>query len=165
MSQSKTLLSYQMGYCGQVVDLDAMTPSRRLAYCLGVGHVAAGTLPLMTGVEVRKALKLGCGVTMTSVKRREGGDDETAAVARGKEGAVSAAPFRAGDVVLQVSRRGVLTQRYSMCDMPGTTFEVISQDRGQILIGRKAKDSQVIPEGWVDASDFARVIPSKEATP
>jgi hypothetical protein len=66
--RSKTLLSYQKGYCGQPADIEAMKPREARAYCLGVGHVAAGTLPLGSGAEVLAALTtrrrdvLGSGV-------------------------------------------------------------------------------------------------------
>lgn len=69
--RSKTLISYQKGYCGQPADIEAMKPREARAYCLGVGHVAAGTLPLMTGTAVLAAL---------STRRRvEGGDSEATA--------------------------------------------------------------------------------------
>ncbi len=67
--RSKTLISYQKGYCGQPVDIEAMKPREARAYCLGVGHVAAGTLPLGSGTEVLAAL---------STKRRREGGAETA---------------------------------------------------------------------------------------
>lgn len=70
--RSKTLISYQKGYCGQPADIEAMKPREARAYCLGVGHVAAGTLPLGSGAEVLAAL---------STRRRvEGGDSEAAVV-------------------------------------------------------------------------------------
>ncbi len=50
--RSKTLISYQKGYCGQPADIEAMKPREARAYCLGVGHVAAGTLPFGSGAEV-----------------------------------------------------------------------------------------------------------------
>lgn len=68
--RSKTLISYQQGYCGQPSDIEAMKPREARAYCLGVGHVAAGTLPLGRGTEVLAAL---------TTRRRVGGDDETTA--------------------------------------------------------------------------------------
>ena len=75
--RSKTLISYQKGYCGQPADIEAMKPREARAYCLGVGHVAAGTLPFGSGAEVLTAL---------STRRRDVGlggseDDETATVA------------------------------------------------------------------------------------
>lgn len=70
--RSKTLIRYQQGYCGQPADIEAMKPREARAYCLGVGHVAAGTLPLMTGTAVLAAL---------STRRRDVGGDDTAAVA------------------------------------------------------------------------------------
>lgn len=63
--RSKTLISYQKGYCGQYADIEAMKPREARAYCLGVGHVAAGTLPLELSSEVLAAL---------SVRRRRDGD-------------------------------------------------------------------------------------------
>ena len=54
--RSKTLISYQKGYCGQPADIEAMKPREARAYCLGVGHVAAGTLPFGSGAEVLTAL-------------------------------------------------------------------------------------------------------------
>lgn len=71
--RSKTLISYQKGYCGQPADIEAMKPREARAYCLGVGHVAAGTLPFGSGTEVLAAL---------TTRRRVGGcgaaDGETA---------------------------------------------------------------------------------------
>lgn len=67
--RSKTLISYQKGYCGQPADIEVMKPREARAYCLGVGHVAAGTLPLGSGADVLAAL---------TTRRRRGGDDETA---------------------------------------------------------------------------------------
>jgi hypothetical protein len=72
--RSKTLISYQKGYCGQPADIEAMKPREARAYCLGVGHVAAGTLPFGSGAEVLAAL---------TTRRRDVGlggseDDETA---------------------------------------------------------------------------------------
>ena len=75
--RSKTLTSYQKGYCGQPADIEAMKPREARAYCLGVGHVAAGTLPFGSGAEVLAAL---------TTRRRDVGlggseDDEAAMVA------------------------------------------------------------------------------------
>jgi len=72
--RSKTLISYQKGYCGQPADIEAMKPREARAYCLGVGHVAAGTLPLGSGAEVLAAL--------STKRRRDGGGDDEATVAR-----------------------------------------------------------------------------------
>ncbi len=70
--RSKTLISYQKGYCGQPADIEAMKPREARAYCLGVGHVAAGTLPFGSGTEVLAALTTrrrdvdgGCEVVAT----------------------------------------------------------------------------------------------------
>ena len=69
--RSKTLISYQKGYCGQPADIEAMKPREARAYCLGVGHVAAGTLPFGSGTEVLAAL-------MTRRRDVSSGSDETA---------------------------------------------------------------------------------------
>ena len=68
--RSKTLISYQKGYCGQPADIEAMKPREARAYCLGVGHVAAGTLPFGRGAEVLAAL---------STRRRDVDDEAMAA--------------------------------------------------------------------------------------
>lgn len=70
--RSKTLIRYQQGYCGQPSDIEAMKPREARAYCLGVGHVAAGTLPLESGAAVLAAL---------TTRRRGKGNDETVTVA------------------------------------------------------------------------------------
>ena len=75
--RSKTLISYQKGYCGQPADIEAIKPREARAHCLGVGHVAAGTLPFGSGAEVLAAL---------TTRRRDVGlggseDDETTMVA------------------------------------------------------------------------------------
>ena len=69
--RSKTLIRYQQGYCGQPADIEAMKPREARAYCLGVGHVAAGTLPLESGAAVLAAL---------TTRRRDVGGGEAAAV-------------------------------------------------------------------------------------
>ena len=68
--RSKTLIRYQQGYCGQPADIEAMKPREARAYCLGVGHVAAGTLPFGRGAEVLAAL---------STRRRDVDDEAMAA--------------------------------------------------------------------------------------
>ncbi len=75
--RSKTLISYQKGYCGQPADIEAMKPREARAYCLGVGHVAAGTLPFGSGAEVLAALATG----QRDVGLGGSEDDETATVA------------------------------------------------------------------------------------
>lgn len=72
--RSKTLTSYQKGYCGQPADIEAMKPREARAYCLGVGHVAAGTLPFGSGAEVLAALATG----QRDVGLGGSEDDETA---------------------------------------------------------------------------------------
>ena len=57
MSRSKTLTYYQMGYCGQPIDIEATKPRFVLAYCLGVGDVAAGREAMRTGREVAVRLR------------------------------------------------------------------------------------------------------------
>ena len=54
MAQNKSLLNYQRGYAGVVVDLEAMKPWERKCYLLGVWHVA-GAYPCYTtyGTVVR----------------------------------------------------------------------------------------------------------------
>jgi len=103
--RTKTLISYQKGYCGQPADIEAMKPREARAYCLGVGHVAAGTLPLGSGAEVLAAL---------STRRRWEVDvDETATTAAEVATNVrTVAPnhtFSVGDVVRRVSANGFLT--------------------------------------------------------
>lgn len=82
--RSRTLIAYQKGYCGQPADIEAMKPREARAYCLGVGHVAAGTLPLGSGSEVLAAL---------STRRRD-----------------VAVTWLPGDIVKRVSAVGLLTQ-------------------------------------------------------
>lgn len=67
MSRSLTLMYYQKGYCGQPIDIEATKPRFVQAYCLGVGHVAAGTAALLTGREVRSALR-GVGEVKIEVR-------------------------------------------------------------------------------------------------
>lgn len=75
--RSKTLISYQKGYCGQPADIEAMKPREARAYCLGVGHVAAGTLPLGSGADVLAAL--------TTRRRDVGGDNTATATANAQQ--------------------------------------------------------------------------------
>ena len=87
--RSRTLIAYQKGYCGQPDDIEAMKPREARAYCLGVGHVAVGTLPLGSGADVLAAL---------TTKRRDVGGDETAAVAASSPLAIRV-PSSAGAVM------------------------------------------------------------------
>lgn len=132
--RSKTLISYQKGYCGQPTDIEAMKPREARAYCLGVGHVAAGTLPLGSGAEVLVAL---------STRRRRGGDGETAAV--------TATTFRPGDLVARKSNNGLKTQRLKFESL---LYAVYSVSGNELFIGAMNKNK---PLGWVDAEDFVLV--------
>lgn len=163
--RSKTLISYQKGYCGQPTDIEAMKPREARAYCLGVGHVAAGTLPLGSGTEVLAAL-------MTR-RRREDGDDETAAAT-----ATTAAPspqtpngLTVGSVVKLVSLSGPKTLAYlhqSSRDLLFSREFVVTQVVGNTIhIRRKPSETLAIygefPSfGPLDAADFA---PAPKGTP
>lgn len=148
--RSKTLISYQKGYCGQPADIEAMKPREARAYCLGVGHVAAGTLPLGSGAEVLAAL--------STRRRGEGGDGETAkgtATAATKvTKATGVAPnhtFSVGDVVRRVSANGFLTSNPNVFrDFPlGKEFIVSLTD---------STDSTIkIDHRWVNPEDFVLV--------
>ena len=87
--RSRTLIAYQKGYCGQPADIEAMKPREARAYCLGVGHVAVGTLPLGSGADVLAAL---------TTRRRDVGGDKTAAVAASSPLAIRV-PSSAGAVM------------------------------------------------------------------
>ena len=135
--RSKTLISYQKGYCGQPSDIEAMKPREARAYCLGVGHVAAGTLPLGSGAEVLAAL---------STRRRDvlggaGGGDETATLPQ----------FRPGDLVSRRSNSGQRTQKLGFDSL---VYAVYSVDGSVLFIGSIDKSK---PLGWVDAVDFVLV--------
>lgn len=134
--RSKTLISYQKGYCGQPTDIEAMKPREARAYCLGVGHVAAGTLPLGSGAEVLVAL---------STRRRRGGDGETAAVT------ATMPQFRPGDLVSRRSNNGQRTQKLGFDSL---IYAVYSVDGSVLFIGSIDKSK---PLGWVDAEDFVLV--------
>lgn len=55
--QSKSLLNYQLGYTGSVVDLEAIKPWERKCYLLGVWHVANASEPLVTSGSVVQAIR------------------------------------------------------------------------------------------------------------
>jgi len=55
--QSKSLLNYQLGYTGAVVDLEAIKPWERKCYLLGVWHVANASEPLVTSGGVVRAIR------------------------------------------------------------------------------------------------------------
>ena len=129
--RSKTLISYQKGYCGQPADIEAMKPREARAYCLGVGHVAAGTLPLMTGTAVLAAL---------STRRRRDGS--------GEAGVCS---FRPGDLVSRRSNTGLKTRRLRYDSLTSVVYSVSGSE---LFIGDKDKNN---PLGWVNAEDFVLV--------
>ena len=68
MSRSKTLTYYQMGYCGQPIDIEATKPRFAQAYCLGVGDVAAGREATRTGREIRERLRGVGGVSRVKIE-------------------------------------------------------------------------------------------------
>jgi hypothetical protein len=174
--RSKTLISYQKGYCGQPTDIEAMKPRQARAYCLGVGHVAAGTLPLGSGAEVLAAL---------STRRRDGGEDETAATAGVAAAAIPTVPITAaptpqtpngltvGSVVKLVSLSGPKTFAYlrqfhgmpvkSTNELAFSKEFVITQVAGDTIhIRRKPPETLAISGefpsfGPLDAADFAPV--------
>ncbi len=164
--RSKTLISYQKGYCGQPADIEAMKPREARAYCLGVGHVAAGTLPFGSGTEVLAAL---------STRRRvEGGDSEAAAVTAATTTATlppqTSNGLTVGSVVKLVSLSGSKTLaclRQSSSELAFSKEFVITQVAGDTIhIRRKAPETLAIfgefpAFGPVDAADFALV--SKDA--
>lgn len=145
--RSKTLISYQKGYCGQPTDIEAMKPREARAYCLGVGHVAAGMLPLGSGPEVLAAL---------STRRRDrggsgGGDGCEAATAVEARTVVPNPTFSVGDVVRRVSANGFLTSNPNVFrDFPlGKEFIVSLTD---------STDSTIkIDHWWVNPEDFVLV--------
>jgi len=128
--RSKTLISYQKGYCGQPADIEAMKPREARAYCLGVGHVAAGALPFGSGAEVLAAL---------STRRRwEGGNNETAA-----------ATWHPEDIVKRVSAAGPLTQIVVRVTPTDKEFTVSRVD---------PLDNTIVVNGvWVNPEDFVLV--------
>jgi hypothetical protein len=118
-----------------------MKPRETRAYCLGVGHVAAGTLPLGSGAEVLAALSrrrrdvLGNGV----------GDGEATTMA------VAMPRFHPGDLVSRRSNNGQRTQ--NLC-FDSLIYTVYSVDGSVLFIGSRDKSK---PLGWVDAEDFVLV--------
>ena len=137
--RSKTLISYQKGYCGQPADIEAMKPREARAYCLGVGHVAAGTLPFGSGAEVLAAL--------TTRRRDVGGGDEVVMV------------FRPGDLVARKSNNGLKTQRLKFESL---LYAVYSVSGNELFIGAMNKNE---PLGWVDAEDFVLVRRAAKDSP
>lgn len=137
--RSKTLISYQKGYCGQFADIEAMKPREARAYCLGVGHVAAGTLPLGSGAEVLVAL--------TTRRRDVDCGDEVVMV------------FRPGDLVARKSNNGRKTQRLKFESLH---YAVYSVSGNELFIGAMNKNE---PLGWVDAEDFVLVRRAAKDSP
>ncbi len=155
--RSKTLISYQKGYCGQPADIEAMKPREARAYCLGVGHVAAGTLPLGSGTEVLAAL--------STKRRRDGGGDEVAATT------ATPAPqtpngLTVGSVVKVVSLSGPKTLAYLRQSSSRLAFSkefIVTQVVGNTIHVR-LKPSETLAVngefpsfGPLDAADFAPV--------
>ena len=138
--RSKTLTSYQKGYCGQPADIEAMKPREARAYCLGVGHVAAGTLPFGSGAEVLAAL--------TTRRRDVDGGGETAIMT-----------FRPGDLVARKSNNGRKTQRLKFESLH---YAVYSVSGNELFIGAMNKNE---PLGWVDAEDFVLVRRAAKDSP
>ena len=138
--RSKTLTSYQKGYCGQPADIEAMKPREARAYCLGVGHVAAGTLPFGSGAEVLAAL--------TTRRRDVDGGGETAIMT-----------FRPGDLVARKSNNGLKTQRLKFESL---LYAVYSVSGNELFIGAMNKNE---PLGWVDAEDFVLVRRAAKDSP
>ncbi len=141
--RSKTLISYQKGYCGQPADIEAMKPREARAYCLGVGHVAAGTLPFGSGAEVLAAL-------MTRRRDVDGGDE------------VAQVDFFPGDIVRRTSASGSLTNRPAVLrNIPANrdvTVQHVDKFDGTIMVDT----------WWVEAEDFAlvrRAAPSSKDSP
>ena len=137
--RSKTLISYQKGYCGQPADIEAMKPREARAYCLGVGHVAAGTLPFGSGAEV-----------LTALSTRRDVDD-------GGETAIMT--FRPGDLVARKSNNGLKTQRLKFESL---LYAVYSVSGNELFIGAMNKNE---PLGWVDAEDFVLVRRAAKDSP
>lgn len=142
MSRSKTLISYQKGYCGQSADIEAMKPREARAYCLGVGHVAAGTLPFGSGTEVLAAL----------ATRRRDVDD-------GGDVVVATMTFQPGDLVARKSNNGRKTQ---LLKFESLLYAVYSVSGNELFIGAMNKNE---PLGWVDAEDFVLVRRAAKDSP
>lgn len=164
--RSKTLISYQKGYCGQPADIEAMKPREARAYCLGVGHAAAGTLPLGSGTEVLAAL---------STRRRWEGDVETAAAT--VTTAATPTPqtpngLTVGSVVKLVSLSGPKTLAYLRQSPSEFAFSkefIVTQVVGNTIhIRQKPSETTLaiyaeFPSfGPLDAADFA---PAPKGTP
>lgn len=157
--RSKTLISYQKGYCGQPADIEAMKPREARAYCLGVGHVAAGTLPFGSGAEVLAAL---------TTRRRRGGDGETAAVTATTATPAPQTPngLTVGSVVKVVSLSGPKTLAYLRQSSSRLAFSkefIVTQVVGNTIHVR-LKPSETLAVngefpsfGPLDAADFAPV--------
>ena len=156
--RSKTLISYQKGYCGQPADIEAMKPREARAYCLGVGHVAAGALPFGSGAEVLAAL---------STMRRGVGVDGEVAAATPKQ---TANGLTVGNVVKLVSLSGPKTLAYlrqSSSELAFSKEFIITQVIGNTIhIRQKPSETLAIygefpPFGPLDAADFALVSSDK----
>lgn len=162
--RSKTLISYQKGYCGQPADIEAMKPREARAYCLGVGHVAAGTLPLGSGADVLAAL---------TTRRRDvggggsgGGDGCEATTATAAPSPQTPNGLTVGSVVKLVSLLGPKTLAYLHQSSRDLTFSkefVVTQVIGDTIhIRQKPSETLVVfgefPSfGPLDAADFAPV--------
>lgn len=156
--RSKTLISYQKGYCGQPADIEAMKPREARAYCLGVGHVAAGTLPLESGAAVLAAL---------TTRRRDVGDDETTTAATtAAPAAQTSNGLTVGSVVKLVSLSGPKTLAYLRQSPSEFAFSkefVVTQVVGNTIhIRQKPSETLAIlgefpPFGPLDAADFTPV--------
>jgi hypothetical protein len=126
--RSKTLISYQKGYCGQPADIEAMKPREARAYCLGVGHVAAGALPFGSGAEVLAAL---------STRRWDVDSDGEAAT------------WLPGDIVKRVSAAGPLTQIVARVTPTDKEFKVSRVD--------PLDNTIAVNDVWVNSDDFVLV--------
>lgn len=135
--RSKTLISYQKGYCGQYADIEAMKPREARAYCLGVGHVAAGTLPLELSSEVLAAL---------SVRRRR--DAGAVITVPSPQDTVTSVWLR-GDTVKRRSASGALTAG-AIANFPlDEEFTVTQVD--------PFDNTFIVRSKWVNAEDFVLV--------
>jgi len=158
--RSKTLISYQKGYCGQPADIEAMKPREARAYCLGVGHVAAGALPFGSGAEVLAAL--------STMRRGVGGGDETTSTMSTPADPSPQTPdgLTVGSVVKLVSLSGPKTLAYlrqSSSELAFSKEFIITQVIGNTIhIRRKLSETLAIygefpPFGPLDAADFVPV--------
>jgi len=156
--RSKTLISYQKGYCGQPADIEAMKPREARAYCLGVGHVAAGTLPLGSGTEVLAAL---------STRRRDVGvNGEATATATAIPSPQTTNGLTVGNVVKLASLSGPKTLAYlrqSPSELAFSKEFLVTQVAGNTIHVRQkpSKTLAIYGEfpsfGPLDAADFAPV--------